>query len=133
VAVLLVLLASWVIAGGGGVISRERVQVTSAVVADRAPVGWGHDLPVRLTIRNLSGHAQTLRFASTPDATRVALVGGPGSAGLVIPAHGVLTVGRSGRRILLIGPRTLRIGQRIPLTLDFPGTGRFVVQATVIR
>jgi copper(I)-binding protein len=74
-----------------------------------------------------------LRSAATPDAARMVLLGGSRSAGLVIPAHGVLTVGLGGRRILLIGPKALRTGQNVPLTLDFPGTGRLVVEATVIR
>jgi copper(I)-binding protein len=134
-AVLLALLASWVMAGGGGVISRVRIEVTLAAIT--APpltrTAAGHDLAVYLTIRNLSGRPETLRSASTPDSARVVFTGGPASDGFVIPAHGVLTLSPSGRDILLIGSRQLQAGQSVPLTLDFPGVGRFTVTATVTR
>jgi len=132
-AVLLIVLASWVVAGGGGVISRVRIEVILAAIPTQelTAAAAGHDLAVYLTIRNLSGRSETLRSASTPDAARVLFVGGAASDGFVVPAHGVLTLSPSGRDILLVGSRLLHAGQSVPLTLHFPGVGRFTVTAAV--
>jgi P-type Cu+ transporter len=141
--VLVGLLSAWVGIGGGGTLSRVRIRVGLAAIpmssftassrAPRPPVG------AYLTIRNVSGRADELTGASSPAARRVLLTrpagvgAGAGSVtpGLVIPAHGIVTLTPFGNDLEFLGTGRLRAGQQVPLTLVFRNAGRVTVEATV--
>ena len=97
------LLAAWAGTGGGGTLTRIRLQVTQAAVPMRAFTPQAADAKrtatTFVTIRNLSGTTDELIAASSPFARRVTLTQRTGPAGtpvsvgaLVIPAHGTLTL-----------------------------------------
>jgi copper(I)-binding protein len=124
------LLSAWVSTGGAGTVSRVRLEVTFAALPVSSVPG-GPTAPY-LTIRNFSGQDYELTGASSPAARRVTVRrrGGPG-AGLVIPAHATVTFSPFGSDIELAGPRLLRAGELVPLTLVFGRAGRVTVEATV--
>jgi len=136
--VLVVLLATWVLAGGGGAVSRVRIAVTQAAVpmpSFTARGAAGRNVPVYLTIRNYSGNAAVLLSASSPAAARVELAGGPGAATplgrLVIPAHGTVSLSPFGQDLVLIHPRSLQAGTDVLLRLRFAVIGTISVTAGV--
>ncbi|MGH3395309.1 MAG: copper chaperone PCu(A)C [Streptosporangiaceae bacterium] len=127
-AVLIGLLSAWVSAGGAGTITKVRIEVTLAAIPMTSFVSpASHSLSARtyLTIRNLSGSPDELTGARTPAARRVTL------PPVAIPAHGTVTLTPFGADLTLIGPRRLRYGAHVPLTLVFRHAGRITVQATV--
>jgi copper(I)-binding protein len=139
--VLLVVLVTWVIGGGGGIISKFGIQITRASVSMPALTAGGAagtTAATYLTIRNLTGSADGLMSASSPAAARVVIIRGTGravptaSVVLVIPARGSLSLSPSGADLVLIDPRSsLRPGQHVQLTLRFWNAGPVTVTATV--
>jgi copper(I)-binding protein len=138
---LLVLLVTWVIGGGGGIVSKIGIQITHASVSMPAVTARGAaspTAPTYLTIRNLTGSADGLLSASSPAAARVVITRGPGpavpstSVVLVIPARGSLSLSPFGADLVLIDPRSsLRSGQHVQLILQFWNAGPVTVTATV--
>jgi periplasmic copper chaperone A len=136
------LLAAWVGSGGGGTLTRVRLQITQAAVPMRAFTPQGADA-VRtattfLTIQNLSGTPDELLAARSPFARRVVLTQRAGSAGtpaqvgaLVIPAHGTLTLAPYGDDLVLQQPSPYESRATVPLTLTFRHAGTVTVDATV--
>ncbi len=141
-AVLTVLLSSYVIAGGGGTISRVRIEVTLAAIPMPAFTALSEArsgrAPVYVTIRNLSGSPDQLVSASSPAAAQIVFTrrgsaaGSPGSpGGFRIPAHGSVTLSPFGPDIVLLKPDYLQAGQTVPLTLTFREAGAITIDATV--
>ncbi len=136
---LLVLLATWVIGGGGGAVSRIQVQVTQADVPMTSFTGSGAAggrSHVYLTLKNLTGTADALVSASSPAAARVELVRGPGGqpvgpAGLTVPPGGTVSLGPFGPDLVLIGPASLQAGNDVLLRLRFRHAGLVAVEALV--
>jgi copper(I)-binding protein len=141
-AVVTGLLAAWAGTGGGGTLTRVRLQVTQAAVPMRAFTPQAADA-VRtattfLTIRNLSGTPDELVAARSPFAHRVVLTQRTGPAGapapvgaLVIPAHGTLALTPFGADLVLQQPSPYESQAIVPLTLIFRHAGTVTVDATV--
>jgi copper(I)-binding protein len=139
--VLLVLLVTWVIGGGGGIVSKIGIQITRAsgsLPARTARGAAGPTAATYLTIRNRTGSADGLMSASSPAAARVVITRGPGravpsaSVVLVIPARGTLSLSPLGADLVLIDPRSsLRSGEHVQLILQFWNAGPVTVTATV--
>ncbi len=137
--VLLVLLATWVIGGGGGAVSPTQIAVSQAVVPMVAATGngaAGRTAHVYLKLRNLTRSPDALVSASSPAAAGVELVGGPGGlpvgpAGLSVPAGATVSLGPSGPDLVLIAPRRLQPGNDILLRLRFRHAGLVTVEAVV--
>jgi copper(I)-binding protein len=141
-AVVTGLLAAWAGTGGGGTLTRVRLQVTQAAVPMRAFTPKAADA-VRtattfLTIRNLSGTPDELVAARSPFAHRVLLTQRTGPTGpaadvgaLVIPAHGTLTLTPFGDDLILQQPSPYESQATVPLTLTFRHAGTVTVDATV--
>jgi len=137
------LLAAWVGTGGGGTLTRVRLQVTQAAVPMRAFTPHAADA-VRtattfLTIRNLSGTPDELVAARSPLARSVMLRhrGGPAQGGsaqggpLLIPAHGTLTLTPIGDDLVLQQPSPYESRATVPLTLTFRHSGTVTVEVPV--
>ena len=137
-AVVTGLLAAWAGAGGGGTLTRIRLQVTEAAVPMRAftpqAAAAVHTAATFLTIRNLSGTPDELVAARSPLARQVVLRHGtgPGQAGpLVIPAHGTLTLAPLGDDLVLQQPSPYESRATVPLTLTFRHSGAVTIDAPV--
>ncbi len=141
-AVVTGLLATWAGTGGGGTLTRVRLQVTQAAVPMRAFTPQAADAirtaTTFLTIRNLSGTPDELVAARSPFARSVALTRRTGPAGppaqvaaLVIPAHGTLTLTPFGDDLLLQQPSPYESRTTVPLTLTFRHAGTVTIDATV--
>ncbi len=140
-AVLLVaLLSAWVATGGAGTLSRVRIQVSLAAVPMRGFTPQG-DAAIKtattfLTIRNIGGTPDELIAASSPNARRIVLTtrdgpGRPAVAGLVIPAHGTLTLSPFGADLVLQDPAPYESQGTVPLILTFRDAGPMTIEATV--
>jgi copper(I)-binding protein len=137
--ILVVLLAAWVVSGGGGEVSRVRIQVTQAAV----PMVYytsgaaGKNAAAYLTIRNLTQVADVLVSASSPAAARVVLTRAvtqhPAAAagGLAIPAGGSISLSPFSADLVLIRPRALASGETVLLRLRFRHAGVVTVAASV--
>jgi len=137
------LLAAWVGTGGGGTLTRVRLQVTQAAVPMRAftpqAAAAVHAATTFLTIQNLSGTPDELIAAHSPLARRVVLRhrGGPGQGSgtqdgpLVIPAHGTLTLTPIGDDLVLQQPSPYESRATVPLTLTFRNSGTVTIDAAV--
>jgi copper(I)-binding protein len=136
------LLAAWAGTGGAGTLTRVSLQVTQAAVPMRAFTPRAADeirtAATFLTIRNLSGTPDQLVAARSPFARRVVLTqrAGPAGAptqvgGLVIPAHGTLTLTPFGDDLVLQQPSPYESRASVPLTLTFRHAGTVTVEATV--
>jgi copper(I)-binding protein len=137
-AVVTGLLAAWAGTGGGGTLTRVRLQVTEAAVPMRAftpqAAAAVHTTATFLTIRNLSGTADELVAARSPLARRVVLRQrvGPAQGGpLVIPAHGTLTLTPLGDDLVLQQPSPYESRATVPLTLTFRHSGTVTIDAPV--
>ncbi len=132
---LIVLLAVWAIAGGGG-ISRIEIQVTQASVPMS---GFVHPTApsataMYLTITNLTGSADRLLSATSAAAASVQVISKPGVPapdGLVIPADQTISLSPFGADLELIRPARLLPGQQVRLSLRFARAGLVTVDATV--
>ena len=126
------LLAAWVGTGGGGTLTRVRLQVTQAAVPMRAftpqAAAEVHAATTFLTIRNLSGTPDELVAARSPLASRVAL---RQHGSLVIPAHGTLTLTPFGDDLVLQQPSPYESRATVPLTLTFRHSGTVTIDAPV--
>ena len=137
--VVIGLLAAWAGTGGGGTLTRVSLQVTQAAVPMRAFTPRAADeirtAATFLTIRNLSGTPDELVAARSPFARRVVLTqrAGPPAqvGGLVIPAHGTLTLTPFGDDLVLQQPSPYESRATVPLTLTFRHAGTVTVEATV--
>ena len=136
--VVIGLLAAWTGTGGGGTLTRVRLQVTQAAVPMRAftpqRAAQVHAATTFLTIQNLSGTPDELIAARTPVARGVVLRHGPGpvQAGpLVIPAHGTLTLTPIGADLMLQRPSAYETRATVPLTLTFLHSGTVTIDAPV--
>jgi copper(I)-binding protein len=137
--VLLVLLATFVIGGGGGSVSRIQVEVTGAAVPMISFTGNGAasgNSRVYLTVKNLTGTADALVSASSPAAAKVELVRGPGGqpagpAGLAVPAGGTVSLSPFGPDLVLVGAASLEAGNDVLLRLRFRHAGLVTVEAVV--
>jgi copper(I)-binding protein len=136
------LLAAWAGTGGAGTLTRVSLQVTQAAVPMRAFTPRAADeirtAAAFLTIRNLSGTPDQLVAARSPFARRVVLTQRAGPAGpptqvggLVIPAHGTLTLTPFGDDLVLQQPSPYESRATVPLTLTFRHAGTVTVEATV--
>jgi len=132
------LLAAWAGTGGGGTLTRVRLQVTQAAVPMRAFTPQAAAaVPAAttfLTIRNLSGTPDELVSARSPLARRVVLRHGTGPARagpLVIPAHGTLTLVPIGDDLVLQQPSPYETRATVPLTLTFRHSGTGTIDAPV--
>ena len=131
------LLAAWTGTGGGGTLTRVRLQVTQAAVPMRAFLPQqAAKVPTAttfLTIRNLSGTPDELVAARSPLARSILLrqqapaTGGP----LVIPAHGTLTLTPIGADLVLQQPSPYESLATVPLTLTFRHSGTVTIDASV--
>jgi copper(I)-binding protein len=137
-AVVIGLLAAWAGTGGGGTLTRIRLQVTQAVVPMRAftpqAAAAVPTATTFLTIRNLSGTADELVAARTPLARSVLLRQRSGPAQgtpLVIPAHGTLTLTPFGEDLVLQHPSPYESRATVPLTLTFRHSGTVTIDAPV--
>ncbi len=136
-AVVTGLLAAWAGTGGGGTLTRVRLQVTQAAVPMRAftpqAAAAVRTATTFLTIKNLSGTADELVAARTPLARGVVLrqrglaQGGP----LVIPAHGTLTLTPLGEDLVLQHPSPYESRAAVPLILTFRHSGTVTIDAPV--
>jgi copper(I)-binding protein len=140
--VLTGLLAAWVATGGGGTLTRVRLQVTLAAVPMRAftpqaatAIGTATTF---LTIKNLSGTPDELIAASSPIADRVILTERSEptaprtvTADLVVPAHGTLTLSPFGDDLVLQSPTPFETSPAVPLTLTFRHAGTVTIDAAV--
>ncbi len=138
--VLTGLLAAWVASGGAGTLTRVRLQVTLAAVPMRAftPQAAVGTATTFLTIKNLSGTPDELIAARSPIAGRVVLTerSGPTAprtviAGLVVPAHGTLTLSPFGDDVVLQDPAPFETSTAVPLTLTFRHAGTVTIDAPV--
>jgi len=126
-------LAAWAGTGGGGTLTRVRLQVTQAAVPMRAftpqKAAEVHAATTFLTITNLSGTPDELVAARSPFARGVLLrqSGGP----LVIPAHGTLTLTPIGDDLVLQQPSPYESRATVPLTLTFRHSGTVTIDAPV--
>ncbi len=138
--VLVAVLATWVIIGGAGSLTRIRIRVTQAAVpmlsfTDHASAA--RSAPVYLTLHNLSGNGDVLVSASSPDAAWVELTsgraGGSGRAvaGLPVPARATVSLSPFGEDLVLVDPGPLVAGQQVQLVLRFRHAGVVTVEATV--
>ena len=132
------LLAAWAGTGGGGTLTRVRLQVTLAAVPMRAftpqSAASVHAASTFLTITNLSGTPEELVAASSALARSVVLRhrGSPAQAGpLVIPAHGTLTLTPFGDDLVLQQPSPYETRSAVPLTLTFRHSGTVTIDAPV--
>ena len=133
------LLAAWAGTGGAGTLTQVSLQVTQAAVPMRAFTPRAADeirtAATFLTIRNLSGTPDQLVAARSPFARRVVLTqrAGPPTqvGGLVIPAHGTLTLTPFGDDLVLQQPSPYESRATVPLTLTFRHAGTVTVTATV--
>jgi copper(I)-binding protein len=131
------LLAAWAGTGGGGTLTRVRLQVTQAAVPMRSftpqAAAAVHAATTFLTITNLSGTPDELVAARSPFARRVVLRhGGPAQGGpLVIPAHGTLTLAPIGDDLVLEQPSPYESRATVPLTLIFRHSGTVTIDAPV--
>jgi copper(I)-binding protein len=142
VIVLTGLLSAWVISGGAGTLTRIRLQITQAAVPMRGFSLRSATGPatIFLTIRNLTGTADELTAVSSPTASRVVLtervgVAGPRTVvgGLVIPAHGTLTLSPFGDDVVLQDPSRYEHLATVPLTLSFRHSGTVTIDAAVTQ
>jgi copper(I)-binding protein len=131
------LLAAWAGTGGGGTLTRVRLQVTEAAVPMRAftpqKAAEVHVATTFLTITNLSGTPDELVAARSPLARRVVLrQPGPAAGGpLVIPAHGTLSLTPLGDDLVLQQPSPYETRATVPLTLIFRHSGTVTIDAPV--
>ncbi len=136
---LLVVLATWVIGGGGGAVRRIQIQVTQAAVPMVSFTGngtAGGSSHVYLTLRNLTGTGDALVSASSPAARRVDLIRGPGGqpvgpAGLALPPGATVSLSPFGPDLVLVSPASLQAGEDVLLRLRFRHAGLVTVEAVV--
>jgi len=137
-AVVTGLLAGRVAAGGGGTLTRVRLQVTQAAVPMPAftpqAAAEVRTATTFLTIQNLSGTPDELVAARSPLARRVVLRhrGGPAQGGpLLIPAHSTLTLTPIGDDLVLQQPSPYESRATVPLTLTFRHSGTVTIEVPV--
>jgi copper(I)-binding protein len=134
---LTVLLAAYVIGGGGGTLSRVKISVTEAAVPMISFTSQGavdRTAPVYLTLHNLSGNEDVLLSASSPDAARVELTGGASRrplSWLAVDARATVSLSPFGPDLVLVGPKPLVAGQDVLLVLHFRHAGVVTVEAAV--
>jgi copper(I)-binding protein len=140
--VLIGLLAGWTAAGGGGTLTRARLQVTLAAVPMRGfTAGQSaavHTAGTYLVIRNLTGTADELVAVRSPLAKSAVLTerdgpGGPAQVvtGLAVPANGTLTLSPLGDDVMLRDPAAFESEPSVPLTLVFRHAGTVTIDAQV--
>jgi len=141
-AVLTGLLSAWAATGGGGTLTRVRLEVTVAAVPMRAftpqaaaAAGAAHTY---LAVRNLSGTADELIAVRSPIARHVVLVrrDGPGSPpvvvrSLTVPAGGTLNLSPLTDDVVLEDPVPFENSADVPLTLVFRHAGQVTIDASV--
>jgi copper(I)-binding protein len=131
------LLAAWTSTGGGGTLTRIRLQVTQAAVPMRAFLPQqAAKVPTAttfLTIQNLSGTPDELIAARSPLARSVVLRQRDLTEGgvLVIPAHGTLALTPIGEDLVLQQPSPYESRATVPLTLTFRHSGTVTIDAPV--
>jgi copper(I)-binding protein len=134
---LLGLLSAWVVTGGDGTISRVRIDITEASVAE--PTQPGAPAAMYLTVKNLSG-ADRLVSVTTPAARRAEFVRRQGTAqgpgqqltSISIPPRATVNLNPFTTDIVLVGPAPMTAGRTVPVTLSFAGAGRVTVTASVM-
>jgi len=133
---LLGLLSAWVVTGGDGTISRVRIDITEASLAE--PTQPGRPATMYLTVMNLSG-ADRLVSVTTSAARRVEFVRRQGTAqgpsqqltSIPIPARATVNLNPFTTDIVLVDPGPMTAGDTVPITLRFAGAGRVTVRAAV--
>lgn len=140
VIVLLGLLSAWVATGGGGTLTRIRLQVTLAAVPVRGFTSQTAAGPAAtfMTIRNLTGTPDELLSVTSPVASRIVLTARTGPAApqtvvsdLVIPVHSALILSPFSDDIVLQDPVSYEYRTTVPLTLTFRHAGTVTIDAVV--
>ena len=139
--VIIGLLTAWVTTGGGGTLTRVRLQISLAAVPMRAftsqAAATDRSATTFITIRNLTGTPDQLVAAHSPLAQRVVLAGHSQGetvttvTSLTIPAHGTLELSPFGEDLVLQNPQPFETLATIPLTLTFRHAGTVTIQASV--
>jgi copper(I)-binding protein len=140
--VLIGALSAWTAVGGGGTLTKARLQVTLAAVplpgftartADKAG-----SARVYLDIRNLDSTPDELIAIRSPLASKVVLVAGglTGSTtnavrGLPVPGDGTLDLSPLGDGAILEHPAPYFSRSTVPLTLVFRHAGQVTIDAAV--
>ncbi|HUC27567.1 MAG TPA: copper chaperone PCu(A)C [Streptosporangiaceae bacterium] len=133
---LLGLLSAWVVTGGDGTISRVRIEVTEATLAE--PTQPGGPAAMYLTMVNFSG-ADRLVSVTTSAAQRVEFVRRQGTAqgpgqqltSISIPARATVNLNPFTTDVVLVDPVPMTAGGTVRITLRFAGAGRVTVAAAV--
>ena len=133
---LLGLLSAWVVTGGDGTISRVRIDITEASVAE--PTQPGGPAAMYLTMVNLSG-GDRLVSVTTSAARRVEFVRRKGTAqglgqqltSISVPARATVNLNPFTTDIVLVGPAPMTAGRTVSITLTFARAGRVTVAAAV--
>ena len=137
------LLAAWAGTGGGGTLTRVRLQVTQAAVPMRAftpqAAAAVRTAATFLTIQEPQRHPRRARRGAQPPRPprRAAAARRPGarrpSAGqpLVIPAHGTLTLTPFGDDLMLQQPSPYETRATVRLTLTFRHSGTVTIDVPV--
>lgn len=93
---------------------------------------------VYLTVRDTGSVADELVSVSSPVAGSSSLMterpnGTMGTLhGLVVPAHGEASLAPGADHAMLVRPPTLRVGQKVPVTLRFAQAGTLTVSVPVV-
>jgi len=136
-ALLICLLAYWVVSGGFGTIAQVRISVVGATVPMPATPGI---TAAYLAIRNSGAEPDELLSVRTAIAAQSMLIENPTSGpsgtmnviqGVQVPAHGSATLGPFGDDVMLSGTRRLTVGETVTLILTFRRIGDVTVTATV--
>ena len=106
----------------------------------RPPTGPDRPAAGYMTIRNPGGQPETLIGAATDAASSVELhrttldsgmAGMHPTPGIHIPAGGTVSLAPGSFHLMLIGPKTMTVGETIELELRFESAGSITVRAEV--
>jgi hypothetical protein len=135
------LLAGWVSSGGGGTLTRVKLEVSRAAVPMRAftaqAAAADHQAGTFLTIRNLTGTDDELVAVRSPLARQAVLTERSPSGvttavgNLSVPAGGTLTLSPFGNDVVLQDPQPFETRATVPLVLTFRHAGTVTIQAPV--
>jgi len=114
--------------------AHERTHKTIKIVHPWVPETQDGEVALRVTLKNSGAKVDRLLAASTPIATRVAIIDGGGKEGrgLPIPARGELALAAEGPHILLSGlKKPLYAYDDFEVTFEFEKVGAVKVDVIV--
>ena len=126
------LVAMLMLVGPGA--AHERTHKTIKIVHPWVPETQDREVALRVTLKNSGAKVDRLLAASTPIATRVAIIDGGGKEGrgLPIPARGELALAAEGPHILLSGlKKPLYAYDDFEVTFEFEKVGAVKVDVIV--